>query len=176
MSKSLKAQSGPKWSEVEDKAKPTPVEPPRGSVSAHVDDKGRLKLPVNFQEYLGAIGDDKLYVTSVDDRIARIYPISVWQQNEKILEDLATSDPDAAEALFFVANDYGAEAKLDPQGRVTLPTDLRRAMTLENQEVRMDWSQGAINIYSKAEYEARKRRAKEGLADKLKAAKMKGFK
>jgi hypothetical protein len=49
-------------------------------------------------------------------------------------------------------------------------------MALENQEVRLDWSQGAINIYSKAEYEARKRRAKEGLADKLKAAKLKGFK
>lgn len=176
MSKSSKAKSGPKWSEVDEKAKPTPVEPPRGSVSAHVDDKGRLKLPVNFQEYLGAVGDDKLYVTSVDDRIARIYPISVWQGNEKVLEELATSDPDAAEALFFVTNDYGAEAKVDPQGRVTLPTDLRRAMTLENQEVRLDWSQGAINIYSKAEYEARKRRAKEGLPDKLKAAKLKGFK
>lgn len=176
MSKSLKAQSGQKWSEVEEQAKPTPAEPPRGSYSAHVDDKGRLKLPVNFQEYLGRIGDDKLYVTSVDDRIARIYPISVWQGNEKVLEELASSNPDAAEALFFVANDYGAEAKVDPQGRVTLPTDLRRTMTLENQEVRVDWSQGAINVYSKAEYEARRRRAKEGLAESLKAAKLKGFK
>jgi MraZ protein len=176
VSKSLKAQSGQKWSVVEEQAKPTPAEPPRGSYSAHVDDKGRLKLPVNFQEYLGRIGDDKLYVTSVDDRIARIYPISVWQGNEKVLEELASSNPDAAEALFFVANDYGAEAKVDPQGRVTLPTDLRRTMTLENQEVRVDWSQGAINVYSKAEYEARRRRAKEGLAESLKAAKLKGFK
>jgi MraZ protein len=176
VSKSFKARSGPKWAEVDDKPKPAPVEPPRGSVTAHVDDKGRLKLPVNFQEYLGSIGDEKLFVTSVDNRIARIYPISVWQGNEKILQELATSDPDAADALFFITNDYGAEAKIDPQGRVTLPTDLRRAMTLENQEVRLDWSQGAINIYSKAEYEARKRKATEGLADKLKAAKLKGFK
>ena len=160
---------------MEEKLKPTPVEPPRGSVSAHVDDKGRLKLPVNFQEYLGAIGDDKLYVTSVDDRITRIYPISVWQQNEKILEELATSDPDAAEALFFVTNDYGAEAKVDPQGRVTLPTDLRRAMTLENQEVRLDWSQGAINIYSKAEYEAQLRNAEGLLEEANVAAARKGF-
>ena len=176
MPKSSKAKSGPKWSEVDEKAKPTPVEPPRGSVSAHVDDKGRLKLPVNFQEYLGAIGDDKLYVTSVDDRIARIYPISVWQGNEKVLEELATSDPDAAEALFFVTNDYGAEAKVDPQGRVTLPTDLRRALGLEDKEVRLDWSQSAINVYSMAEYEARMRRARENASDKLKAAKLKGFK
>ena len=152
------------------------VEPPRGFFSAHVDEKGRLKLPVDVQTFLGAFGDDKLFVTSVDDRIARIYPISVWKGNEKILEQLATEDPDAADSLAFVSNDYGAEAKIDPQGRLTLPTDLRRAMTLENQEVRLDCSQSAINVYSMTEYETRKRQARENLADKLKTAKLKGFK
>ena len=161
---------------MEEKPQTTPVEPPRGFFSAHVDDKGRLKLPVELQQYLSAIGDEKYFVTSVDDRIARIYPISVWKANEKILETLATEDPDAADALAFVTNDYGADAKVDPQGRVTLPTDLRRALALEDQEVRVDWSQGAINVYSKAEYEAQKRKAKDKLAEKLKAAKLKGFK
>ena len=161
---------------MEEQPQTTPVEPPRGFFSAHVDDKGRLKLPVDLQQYLTAIGDEKLFVTSVDDRIARIYPISVWKGNEKVLEALATEDPDAADALAFVTNDYGAEAKVDPQGRVTLPTDLRRGLVLENQEVRLDWSQGAINVYSKAEYEARKKQAKDNLAEKLKMAKLKGFK
>ena len=147
------AKLGQKWKRQPQK---TPVESPRGFFSAHVDDKGRLKLPVDVQQYLTAIGDEKFFVTSVDDRIARIYPISVWKGNEKVLEALATEDPDAADALAFVANDYGAEAKVDPQGRMTLPTDLRRALALENQEVRLDCSQGAINVYSKAEYEARK--------------------
>jgi DNA-binding transcriptional regulator/RsmH inhibitor MraZ len=100
----------------------------------------------------------------------------VWKGNEKILEALATEDPDAAEALAFVANDYGAEAKVDPQGRMTLPTDLRRALAIENQEVRLDCTEGAINIYSRAEYEARKQKAKDLLAEKLKTAKRKGFK
>lgn len=161
---------------MEEKPQTTPVEPPRGFFSAHVDDKGRLKLPMELQQYFTAVGDEKYFVTSVDDRIARIYPISVWKGNEKILELLATEDPDAAEALAFVANDYGSEAKVDPQGRMTLPTDLRRALALENQEVRLDCSQGAINIYSKAEYEERKRKAKDSLAEKLKTAKLKGFK
>jgi MraZ protein len=161
---------------VEDQPKTTPVEPPRGFFSAHVDEKGRLKLPVDVQTFLGGFGDDKLFVTSIDDRTARIYPISVWRVNEKVLESLATEDPDAADALAFVANDYGAEAKLDPQGRVTLPTDLRRALSIENQEVRLDCTQSAINIYSKAEYEARKRQSRDKLADKLKVAKLKGFK
>jgi MraZ protein len=161
---------------VEEKPQTTPVEPPRGFFSAHVDDKGRLKLPVDLQTYLSATGDSGLFVTSVDGRTARIYPISVWKGNEKVLEALALEDPDAADALSFVANDYGADAKVDPQGRVTLPTDLRRALVLENQEVRLDWSQGAINVYSKAEYEARKRQSNEKLSEKLKAARLKGFK
>jgi MraZ protein len=161
---------------VEEQPQTTPVEPPRGFFSAHVDDKGRLKLPVDLQQYLAGFGDERFFVTSVDGRIARIYPISVWKGNEKVLEALATEDPDAADALAFMANDYGSEAKIDPQGRMILSTDLRRALALENQEVRLDCTQGAINIYSKAEYEARKRQALEQLAGKLKTAKLKGFK
>ena len=161
---------------MEETPQPTPVDSPRGFFSAHVDDKGRLKLPVELQQYLTAIGDEKYFVTSVDDRIARIYPISVWKGNEKVLEALAIDDPDAAEALAFVANDYGAETKVDPQGRMILPTDLRRALSLENQEVRLDCTEGAINIYSKSEYEERKRKAKDSLAEKLRTAKRKGFK
>ncbi len=42
--------------------------------------------------------------------------------------------------------------------------------------MRLDCTQSAINVYSKAEYEARKRQSREKLADKLKAAKLKGFK
>jgi MraZ protein len=161
---------------VEEKPQTALVEPPRGFFSAHVDDKGRLKLPVDVLQYLVALGDERFFVTSVDGRTARIYPISVWKGNEKVLEALAMEDPDAADALAFMANDYGAEAKVDPQGRVTLSTDLRRALALENQEVRLDCSQGAINVYSKAEYEARKRQAQDKLGEKLKAAKLKGFK
>ena len=161
---------------MDEKPQTAPVEPPRGFFSASVDDKGRLKLPVDVQQYLAKLGDERFFVTSVDDRIAKIYPISLWIGNEKVLEELATEDPDAAEALAFVANDYGAEAKVDPQGRMTLPTDLRRALALENQEVRLDCSQGVINIYSKAEYEARKQKAKDSLEEKLKTAKLKGFK
>ena len=161
---------------MDNQPKTKPVEPPRGFFTAHVDEKGRLKLPVDVQTFLGAIGDDTLFVTSTDDRIAKIYPNSVWASNLKILEQLAGEDPEAAESLAFVSNDYGADAKLDPQGRVTLPTDLRRALALENQEVRLDCAQGVISVYSKAEYEAQKRKSREGLAEKLKAAKLKGFK
>ena len=159
-----------------DQLKKTPVEPPRGFFAAHIDDKGRLKLPVDIQLYLTSYGDETYFLTSTDGRIARIYPISAWKGNEKVLDELAMEDPAAAEALSFLANHYGSEAKIDGQGRMTLSTDLRRELAMENQEVRLDCSLGAINVYSQAEYETRKRQANENLADKLKVARLKGFK
>ena len=156
--------------------KPTPVEPPRGFFSAHVDDKGRLKLPVGVQSFLAGFGDETFFVTSVDGRIARIYPISIWKQNEIALEVLARENPDAADAILFLSSDYGAEAKIDPQGRIMLPTDLRRGLSLESQEVRLNCTLGVINVYSSAEYESRKRAANEDIAGRLNLAKMKGFK
>ena len=149
-----------------------PASAPRGFYTARVDDKGRLKLPVNFQEF---IGGEKLFVTSLDARIARLYPISVWQANEKLLSEF-TDDPDVAEHIAFVADHYGADSEVDAQGRVLLPTDLRRELKLENEQVWLQCFQGAINVYGKEIYEEQERRAKENLAEKLKFAKQKGLK
>ena len=157
---------------MEEPAKPTPVEPPRGVYPARVDEKGRLKLPVNFQQYLG---NEKLFITTLDTRIARIYPISVWEQNEKLLFD-QTDDTAAAEDLAFVANHFGADGDVDSQGRVLLPTELRRALNLENQPVRLDYFQGAINVVGEQVYEERQKRAMTNLGEKLKAMKKKGLK
>ena len=44
-------------------------EPPNGMYPARVDDKGRLKLPVGFQEYISGLPEKKLFVTSLDRRI-----------------------------------------------------------------------------------------------------------
>lgn len=161
---------------MEDEAKPTPVEPPRGFFPAHVDDKGRLKLPVNFQEFLKATGDEKLFVTSVDTRTARIYPISVWKQNEKFLEELLAEDPVAAESLSFITGHYGEEGKMDGQGRVTLPSEMRREFNLENQDVRVGCVMGVINIYSAGEYDQRNQKSRENLVSNFTSARKKGFK
>jgi MraZ protein len=55
------------------------VEPPRGMYPARLDDKGRVKLPTSFQQFFGALREKKLFVTSLDRRIAQIYPMVVWR-------------------------------------------------------------------------------------------------
>ncbi len=150
----------------------TPIDPPRGIYPARVDDKGRLKLPVSFERFLNG---QKLFVTTMDERMARIYPLPVWQENERVLFG-ELDDPDGAEDLSFLANKYGADAEVDGQGRVLIPPDLRRALEIENQPVFLDYYQGAVNVYSKAVYEDRERRAKENREEKLRAFRKKGLK
>jgi MraZ protein len=161
---------------VPEQPKPAPVEPPLGAYSAHVDEKGRLKLPVTFKEYLESLEDGRLFVTTTDKRIAKLYPISVWKENLKKLADLALEQPLLAKSMSITARHYGEDGRLDTGGRVMLPTNLRRLLNLEGQEVWMDAAaEGCINIYSKAEYEAQLRNAEGLLEEANVAATRKGF-
>jgi MraZ protein len=157
---------------VEDEVKPAPSEAPRGIYPARVDEKGRLKLPVNFERFLSG---EPLFVTTWDGRIARIYKLPVWQENEKLLaRDM--EDPEAAEDLGFLAYKYGADSDVVGQGRLLLPTDLRRELGLESQPVFMEFANGAVNVYNKGIYEEREQRAKQNRAEKLTAFRKKGLK
>lgn len=129
------------------------LNPPRGMYPARVDERGRLKLPAQFQNFLAGLTDKTLFVTSLDRRIARIYPMSLWHQNEKFFQNYS-DNPRLAKAIWFNANDLGSEAEMDNQGRVLLSPELRRALGVENSPVRVQGSpKGHIEVLSEAEYQ-----------------------
>jgi DNA-binding transcriptional regulator/RsmH inhibitor MraZ len=160
-----------------DEIKVVLVEPPLGAYSAHVDGKGRLQMPVNFREYLESLEDKRLFVTTTDKRIARVYPILVWKANLRRLADLALENPVLAKSMSITAGHYGENAKLDPNnGKVMMPTTLRRLLGIEGQEVWLDATpEGCINVYSKAEYDAQLSQADTHLDAANEAAVRKGF-
>lgn len=155
--------------------RPVSVEPPRGTYQARVDEKGRLKLPAVFQQYLTDLNEPKVFITSLDTLTGRIYPISVWKGNENLFE-ANSEDPDAAADVAWVANHFGADSEVDGQGRVLVPTELRRHLKIENEQVWLDCYKGRINIYSGAEYEKRRLRALDNIGDKLKMLERRGLK
>jgi transcriptional regulator MraZ len=134
------------------------AEPPLGMHPARVDEKGRLKLPADFQKYLGSLPEKRLFVTSLDRRIATIYPIEVWKENEKFFENFM-ENPDVADRVSFNAADLGSEAEMDGQGRIQFPADLRRELGIENQPVRLKAYKRAIQVLSEAIYQARRAQA-----------------
>jgi MraZ protein len=135
-----------------------PLEPPNGMYPARVDDKGRLKLPVGFQEYFAALPEKKVFVTSLDRRIGNIYPIATWRKNKQFFSE---NRGNAAEAkrIAFNAQDLGADSEMDGQGRILLPPEMRRELGIENQSVRLMAYKGHIQILSEAIYEKQKREA-----------------
>jgi len=134
------------------------VEPPRGMYSARLDDRGRIKLPADFQHFFGALREKKLFVTSLDRRIAQIYPMAVWRENEAFFETYR-DDPRISRNVAFNAADLGGESEMDSQGRIVFPPELRRELGIENQPVRIYSSRGRIEVLSDQIYEERKREA-----------------
>jgi DNA-binding transcriptional regulator/RsmH inhibitor MraZ len=131
-----------------------------------LDDKGRMKVPVDFQQFLSALREKKLFVTSLDRRIAQIYPIAVWRENEKFFETYR-DDPRIARNVAFNAADLGAESEMDNQGRILFPPELRRELGIENQSVRLFAYRGRIEVLSEKIYEERKREASQMAAEDL---------
>ena len=144
---------------MEEKPNQTPeIEPPDGMYPSRMDDRGRVKLPVAFKEYLEKFENKRLFVTSLDRRIAQVYPMVLWKQTKKFLENFQ-DDPEAAENLAFNAADLGAEAEMDSQARVLFSPELRRELGLEDQPVHLYVFGGHIEVLNQAVYEERKRAA-----------------
>jgi MraZ protein len=134
---------------------PPKVEPLLGMYPGRLDDRGRLKLPANFLQHFASLGETQLFVTSLDRRIARLYTIPDWRETEKWLVDYH-EDTESADNIAFNAADLGAVSDIDSQGRILFSTDLRRALEIENQPVRL-WPNGnKIEVLSDKIYQERK--------------------
>jgi transcriptional regulator MraZ len=151
------------------------VEPPLGIFQAKCDEKGRLKLPVEFATYFKALAVEKVFITTVDLRLARIYPKAVWESNLNLF-DQAGDDAEIAEDVAFIANLYGGYSEIDEAGRVLFPTDLRRKLEFERQTVWLDYYRGRINAFGKTVFEERMQRSLVNLGDKVKRLEKLGFK
>jgi len=149
------------------------AEPPHSIAQASVDEKGRLKLPAEFLEYLEALKVTKVFITTFDQRQARIYPIAVWKVNEALFENSAEA---AAERLALLAKAYGGDAEIDKSGRVLLPAKLRESLDLEKQPVWLDVYHGRINVVNKKIHDERMQLAQASMSEDLKTLEKLGLK
>src|SRR5262249_53862766 len=98
----------------------------RGSSTAKIDEKGRLKIPTAF---LALIQDEPtagVFLTSVTGDSMRVYPIAAWMGVEQRLDKMPSSHP-AKKKFLDRVNYFGQLTELDAQGRVVIPTRLREA-------------------------------------------------
>jgi MraZ protein len=99
-----------------------------------VDEKGRLKVPIDFKREIDErYGSNIFYVTSrTNGKSAEIFPLKEW---EKIEEDGAKkpSNNPSLKRFFEHTSYWGQVVEMDAQGRLLLPALLRQKAGLEGE-------------------------------------------
>ena len=98
----------------------------RGNHPTRVDEKGRLKVPSEFKRVIDEKYGTQFYITSLDGKVAQVYPFEEWERIEQKLAGLSSFNPTKKKFLDRT-NYYGQQVEMDGQGRLLLPQLLREA-------------------------------------------------
>ncbi len=101
----------------------------RGSAETTVDEKGRFKIPAVFREPIEETYGADFFLTSITGSDVLVYPMPVWNAFEEKLAALPAVH--RAKARFLERfNTFGQAARMDPQGRLLIPSLLRETSGL----------------------------------------------
>ena len=104
----------------------------RGNHPTRVDEKGRLKVPAEFKRLIDEKYGTQFYITSLDGKVAQVYPFEEWQRIEEKLAKLSNFNPTKKKFLNRT-NYYGQLVEIDGQGRVLIPALLRDTAKIQGE-------------------------------------------
>jgi MraZ protein len=104
----------------------------RGNHPTRVDEKGRLKIPAEFKRLIDEKYGTQFYITSLDGKVAQVYPFEEWQRIEEKLAKLSNFNPTKKKFLNRT-NYYGQLVEIDGQGRVLIPALLRDSAEIKGE-------------------------------------------
>ena len=104
----------------------------RGNHPTRVDEKGRLKVPAEFKRLIDEKYGTQFYITSLDGKVAQVYPFEEWQRIEEKLAKLSNFNPTKKKFLNRT-NYYGQLVEIDGQGRVLIPALLRETADIKGE-------------------------------------------
>lgn len=171
--------TGQIWTQVDGVSKLSQLDVPTEIFQTRVDEKGRVKFPVDVQKYLSEIfllegTGPKLFLTCLDERIVRIYPTSVWKQKQSQLEQEVELAQEV-EALLFLAKDMGGTSEVDSQGRILVPAALRKSIISENSPVWLNCYKNRIDMMNEAVHDEMRQASLQNAADRMKMFARKGL-
>jgi MraZ protein len=104
----------------------------RGNHPTRVDEKGRLKVPAEFKRVIDDKYGAQFYITSVDGKVAQVYPFEEWERIEQKLAALSSFNP-TKKRFLTRTNYWGQVVEMDSQGRLLLPQLLRDSAQLKGE-------------------------------------------
>lgn len=119
-----------------------------GEFQHNIDAKGRIIIPAKLREDLGA----KFVITRGLDGCVFGYPLENWEKIQEKLKQLPLAKKEArAFTRFFYS--AAAEAEIDKQGRINIPSTLVDYANLEKECLVLGVSD-RIEIWSKIKWES----------------------
>ena len=125
----------------------------RGNYTVRVDEKGRIKIPSAYRQFIDERYSSEFYVTSLTGECARLYPIQEWLSIEEKLQAKGTMDL-AVRKFLDRANYFGQLADLDKQGRILVHPLLRSSAELVGDVAVMGYLQ-YLEVWSLDKFKAR---------------------
>ena len=122
----------------------------RGNHPTRVDEKGRLKVPSEFKRLIDEKYNTQFYITSLDGKVAQVYPFEEWQKIEEKLAKLSNFNPTKKKFLDRT-NYYGQAVEMDGQGRLLIPALLRDSAEIKG-EVAVVGNLTYLELRSMAQY------------------------
>lgn len=130
----------------------------RGNHPTRVDEKGRLKVPAEFKRVIDEKYGQQYYITSLDGKVAQVYPFEEWERIEQKLAGLSTFNPTKKKFLSKV-NYWGQVVEMDGQGRLLIPQLLREAARIKG-EVAVSGYQTYLEVRNIEAYQQKVREEK----------------
>ena len=104
----------------------------RGNHPTRIDEKGRLKVPAEFKRVIDQKYNTQFYITSLDGKVAQVYPFEEWERIEQKLASLSIFNP-AKKKFLDRVNYYGQAVEMDGQGRLLMPQLLRDSAQIKGE-------------------------------------------
>jgi len=121
----------------------------RGNCPTRVDEKGRVKLPVDHRKTVDTVyGTTTFYVTSRDGKVVEIWPMKEWEAIEAQVGELPEGDE--KNNFLNAVNYWGQVVEFDSAGRLLIPQLLR-----ENSEMSGDVAVIGMQKYLKVDLDSR---------------------
>ncbi|MFB0519115.1 MAG: division/cell wall cluster transcriptional repressor MraZ [Acidobacteriota bacterium] len=122
-----------------------------GNFPTKVDDKGRIKIPTAFRQFIEKEYGTELYVTSLSGDNVLIYPRGVWMDLMRKMARLPSMEPVKIKFLSRT-NYFGQMTSMDKQGRVLIQPLLRDSAQMDG-EVAVLGSVRHLEVWNKKRYE-----------------------
>ncbi len=106
----------------------------RGITVLNLDTKGRLAIPTRYRDRLEQSCGSQLVVTADKDRCLLIYPANEWVEVERAIRRLPSiTEPGRSLQRLYIG--HAQDTKMDGQGRILIPPELRDFASLDKKVV-----------------------------------------